>query len=180
MGEKRVKQKLEIARRHKATSQVGQVTFQFPVKSLGHSCWPFLFLSCAWLGLAWWLRPCLAGGWLSLALAGCGWPWLAGAGPGWLGRALAGGWLPSPAVARLGAWRAWAGGLQHTQHTLTKLTPPPHLERGEPGCVLSKLTPPLVADTSGDSEVSSERTHATLPHTADCTAVFSCCLTGDK
>ena len=61
MGEKRVKQKLEIARRHKATSQVGQVTFQFPVKSLGHSCWPFLFLSCAWLGLAW-LAVALPGG----------------------------------------------------------------------------------------------------------------------
>ena len=33
-----------------------------------------LFLSCAWLGLAWWQWPCLAGGWLGLALAGWGGP----------------------------------------------------------------------------------------------------------
>ena len=59
--ERKVKQKLEIARRHKVTPQVSQVTFQFPVKSLGHSCWPFLFLSCAWLGLAW-LAAALPGG----------------------------------------------------------------------------------------------------------------------
>ena len=89
-----------------------------------------------------------------------------------------------------GAWRA-AGWLAicllrpglglagATQHTLTKLTPPPHLERGEPGCVLSKLTLPLVAD-SGDSEVLSGHTQATPPHATDCTAVFGCCLCGGR
>ena len=105
MGEKGYAETKKSPDATQVASQVSQVTFQFPVKSLGHSCWPFLFLSCAWLGLAW-LAAALPGG-------------LAGAGPGWLGRALAGGWLPSPAVTRLGAWRAWAGGLQHTQHTLT-------------------------------------------------------------
>ena len=49
--------------------------------------------------------------------AGWGWSWLAGAGPSWRLAAIA---RCDPALA----WRAWAGGLQHTQHTLTKLTPP--------------------------------------------------------
>ena len=89
-----------------------------------------------------------------LCLAG---PCLAGGGPAWRpaccarglnGRGLAGGWLAGdlPAAARLGPGR------RHTAHT-HKTHTPPHLERGEPGCVLTKLTPPLDADTSGDSEV---------------------------
>ena len=40
--------------------------------------------------------------------AGCAWPWLAGAGPGRLGLALVG----------------WGWPWLHTQHALTKLTPP--------------------------------------------------------
>ena len=80
---------------------------------LGH----FSFFSCAWLGLAWWLRPWLASDWLRLALAGWGWPWPTGVGPGWLGLALA------AHTART-----------HKTHTT------PHLNEVEPGCVLSKLT----------------------------------------
>ena len=86
-----------------------------------------------------------------------------------------------------GAWRA-AGWLAicllrpglglagATQHTLTKLTLP--LTSNEVNRVLSKPTPPssLIAAT----EVLFEHTHITPPHTADCTAVFSCCLAGDK
>ena len=60
-GEKRVKQKLEIARRHKSGVTSQSSDCQFPFQSLGHSCWPFLFLSCAWLGLAW-LAAALPGG----------------------------------------------------------------------------------------------------------------------
>ena len=93
-----------------------QVASQVTCQSCDSVTWSLLVSSLCLAG------PCL------VAAALPGW-WLAGAGPGWLGRALAGGWLPSPAVAQLGAWRAWAGGLQHTQHTLTKLTPPLTLMR---------------------------------------------------
>ena len=60
-GEKRVTQKLEIARRHKSgvTSQPSDWSVSFPVT--WPFCWPFLFLSCAWLGLAW-LAAALPGG----------------------------------------------------------------------------------------------------------------------
>ena len=88
----------------------------------------------------------------------------------------AAGWL---AICLLWPGLGLAGVTQHTAHT-HKTHTPPHLERGEPGCVLSKLTLPLVADTgvlavgttiSGDSEVSSEHTHVTLPHTSVCLSV---------
>ena len=172
-GEKRVKQKLEIARRHKSgvTSQSSDWSVSFPVT------WPFLLaIPVSFLCLA---GPCLAGGGPAWRPACCA--------RGLDGRGLAGGWLAGdlPAAARLGPGRRHTAHSTHTHKTHT----PPHLERGEPGCVLSKLTLPLVADTgvlavgttiSGDSEVSSEHTHVTLPHIADCTAVFSCCLAGDK
>ena len=70
------------------------------------------FLSCAWLGLAWWLRPCLAGGW----------PWLAGGlpakarlGPGRRHKAALAGWLAPSPPGPAWAWRAPAP----TQHTRT-------------------------------------------------------------
>ena len=108
MGEKRVKRKLEIARRH--TSDATSQSSDFPV-----SCqvtWPFLLaIPVSFLCLA---GPCLAGG-----------------GPAWRPAC----WCPGPRWpgpgGRLAGWRsaccdpAWAWQAPHsTQHTLTKLTPP--------------------------------------------------------
>ena len=80
-GREKVKQKLEIARRRKAAPQVSQVTFQS--LRLGDYCC-FLVPGRALPG---WRRPCLAGGWLELALAGCHRPLWPGLGPGGLGLA---------------------------------------------------------------------------------------------
>ena len=104
-GEKRVTQKLEIARRHKsdATSQSSDWSVSFPVT------WPFLLVipvSCL----------CLAGA--------C----LAGGGPAWRpaccargldGRGLAGGWLAGdlPAAARLGPGRRHTAHSTHSQNS---------------------------------------------------------------
>jgi hypothetical protein len=107
-GEKRVTQKLEIARRH--TSDATSQSSDFPV-----SCqvtWPFLLaIPVSFLCLA---GPCLAGG-----------------GPAWRPAC----WCPGPRWpgpgGRLAGWRsaccgpAWAWQASHsTQHTLTKLTLP--------------------------------------------------------
>ena len=103
--------------RNRPTSQSGATSqpSDFPVTAT----WPFLFLSCAWLGLAWlvaWQPACSARGLNS--------------------RGLAGGWLAGdlPAEARLGPGR------RHTAHT-HKTHTPPHLERGEL-CALKTHTPP--------------------------------------
>ena len=130
MGEKRAKQKLEIARRH--TSDVASRSSDFPV-----SCqvtWPFLLaIPVSFLSLA---GSCLAGGGPAWRPACCA--------RGLNGQGLAGGWLASHST--------------HSQNT-HKTHTPPHLERGETGCVPTKPTLPLDADTSGDSEVSFEHTH---------------------
>ena len=104
-GEKRVTQKLEIARRH--TSDATSQSSDFPV-----SCqvtWPFLLaIPVSFL--------CLAG------------PYLAGGGPAWRpaccaralgGRGLAGGWLAGdlPAVARLGPGRRHTAHSTHSQNS---------------------------------------------------------------
>ena len=96
----KVKQKLEIARRHKVAPQVSQVTgVSFPVT------WPFLLaIPVSFLCLA---GPCLAGGGPAWRPACCA--------RGLNGRGLAGGWLAGdlPAAARLGPGRR----TQHTAHT---------------------------------------------------------------
>ena len=92
-----------------------------------------LFLSCAWLGLAWWLRPWLAGGW----------PWLASGlsakarlGPGRHHTAALAGWLAGRPLTRLGP-----GGLRHPLSTHSqKLTLPRDSQRsGARVSVMGKL-----------------------------------------
>ena len=104
-GEKRLSINSQSPDVTQVAPQVSQVTFQFPVKSLGHSCWPFLFLSCAWLGLAW-LAAALPGG-LPAGARGLG------------GRGLAGGWLAGdlPAVVRLGPDRRHTAHSTHSQNS---------------------------------------------------------------
>ena len=87
--------------------------------------------------------------------AGWAWPWLAGAGPGWLGLALA----------------------AHTAHT-HKTHTPPHLNEVNLGVCSQNSRPP--SSLIAAREVLFEHTHVTPPHAADCTAVLSCCLAGDK
>ena len=104
-GEKRVKQKLEIARRHKsgATSQSSDWSVSFPVT------WPFLLaIPVSFLCLA---GPCLAGGGPAWRPACCA--------RGLDGRGLAGGWLAGdlPAVARLGPGRRHTAHNPHSQNS---------------------------------------------------------------
>ena len=109
-------------------------------------------VSFAWLGLAWWLRPCLAGGWL------WGWPWLAGgAGPS--------SWRLA-AIARCDpawAWRAaWAGGLQRTHTAHIRKT---HTTRVRVHGLVQHLRP----EEEDDVRVRSEHaglTNFALPETA--------------
>ena len=104
-GEKRVKRKLEIARRHK--SDVTSRSSDFPV-----SCqvtWPFLLaIPVSFLCLA---GPCLAGGGPAWRPACCA--------RGLGGRGLAGGWLAGdlPAVARLGPGRRHTAHSTHSQNS---------------------------------------------------------------
>ena len=104
-GEKRVTQKLEIARRH--TSDATSQSSDFPV-----SCqvtWPFLLaIPVSFLCLA---GPCLAGGGPAWRPACCA--------RGLGGRGLAGGWLAGdlPAVARLGPGRRHTAHNPHSQNS---------------------------------------------------------------
>ena len=126
-GEKRVKQKLEGAQ------MTRDATSDLPVMWLCDLATSRLFLVPGWA---------LPGGCGPAWLAIGSWPWLAGG---------------LPAKARLGPGRrhtaALAGWLAaHTAH-IHKTHPPPSPQRGELGCVLSKLTPPLVADSGDRSAV---------------------------